>query len=235
MESAAVVGYIRLSREEQARKKKAREEKGSDGRAGLKAQEQAIRAECERRGWTVRIERDVLSGRSMDGREGLARALAAVESGEAKALVVAKLDRLGRSVRHVAELLERAREQGRALVVLDVGIDTSTIMGAAMAQMASVFAEMERRRIGERISEALAVKRAEGVRLGREPGDPRVRRRIRRLRSLGHSYQAIADRLNEDGEPTGQGGKRWYAATVRYIAGDYDKQAQPKRRKRAAA
>jgi DNA invertase Pin-like site-specific DNA recombinase len=50
-------------------------------------------------------------------------------------------------------------------VILDLGIDTTTIMGEAMATMAATFAQVERRRIGERTREALAVRRAQGVKL----------------------------------------------------------------------
>src|SRR5262249_47251072 len=54
-------------------------------------------------------------------------------------LIVSKLDRLSRSVSDFADILARFQRQGWALVVMDLGVDTSTIMGAAMAQMVSVF------------------------------------------------------------------------------------------------
>jgi DNA invertase Pin-like site-specific DNA recombinase len=57
---------------------------------------------------------------------------------------------------------------GWGLVALDV-VDTTTPQGTAMAQVLAVFAELERRHIGERTKAALAVKRAQGVRLGRPP------------------------------------------------------------------
>ena len=103
-------------------------------------------------------------------------------------------------------------------MILDIGIDTTTIMGEAMATMAATFAQVERRRIGERTREALAVKKAQGVRVGRPAGtreipEPVVRR-IRRLRSRGWSYARIAERLNADEVPTARGG-RWHPATVR--------------------
>jgi predicted site-specific integrase-resolvase len=89
-----VVGYTRVSTEEQ----------GTNG-AGLDAQRTAIRAECDRRSWDlVRIHEDVLSGRSMN-RPGLQNALAACRGGEAIGLVVAKLDRLSRSIVDFGNLL----------------------------------------------------------------------------------------------------------------------------------
>jgi len=72
--------------------------------------------------------------------------------------------------------------------------------------------------IGQRTREALAVKKASGVRLGRPPTVARpVVRRIQRQRARGESVRAIADSLNRDRVPTAQGGAQWYAATVRGI------------------
>ena len=87
-----------------------------------------------------------------------------------------------------------------------------------MASMVATFAQLERRLIGQRTKEALAIKRASGVRLGRPPTVPQATvRRIQRQRARGHSFRAIADSLNHDEVPTGQGGARWHAATVRGI------------------
>jgi DNA invertase Pin-like site-specific DNA recombinase len=80
--------------------------------------------------------------------------------------------------------------------------------------MLATFARFERRLIGQRTKEALAVKKAAGIRLGRTPG---VVRRIHRQRARGASLRAIADNLNRDGVPTAQGGVQWYAPTVRHV------------------
>jgi len=65
---------------------------------------------------------------------------------------------------------------------------------------------------------ALAAKRAPGVRLGRPPTVPQsIVRRIQRLRARGLSLRAIAEELNDAGVSTAQGGKRWYAATLRHV------------------
>ena len=66
--------------------------------------------------------------------------------------------------------MERSRKQGWALVALDLGVDTTTPSGEMMANVLAVFAQFERRLIGQRTREALVVKRRQGVRLGR----PRV-------------------------------------------------------------
>jgi DNA invertase Pin-like site-specific DNA recombinase len=87
-----------------------------------------------------------------------------------------------------------------------------------MANMVATFAQLERRLISQRTREALAMKKAAGVRLGRPPTVPKaVVRRIQRQRARGDTLRAIADRLNRDGVPTAQGGAQWYAATVRGV------------------
>ena len=206
--AAAVVGYVRVSTEEQG-----------DVGAGLEAQRQAIRAACAARQWSlVAIHQDVASGRSLERRPGLANALASIAVGEASGLVVAKLDRLSRSVIDAAQTIEQARREGWNLVALDLGVDFSTAAGEAMAHMTAVFAQLERRLIGERTRAALAVRKAQGVRLGRPPElPPGVRRHIVTLRRGGAGWSVIAEQLNRDQVPTAHGGSQWYPATVRAV------------------
>ena len=88
----------------------------------------------------------------------------------------------------------------------------------ATANMLGTFAQFERRLISQRTKEALAVKKASGVRLGRPPTLPQaVVRRIQRQRARGDSLRKIAQDLDEAGVATAQGGARWYAATVRHV------------------
>ncbi len=106
--------------------------------------------------------------------------------------------------------------EGRSIVVLDVAVDTSTPSGEMMANVVAAFAQYERRLISQRTKAALAVKRSQGVVLGRPrtvPSD--VRQRIATMRADGLSYRAIAEALNVDAVPRGQSGERWYASTVR--------------------
>jgi len=85
-----------------------------------------------------------------------------------------------------AALMERGRRGGWALVALDVGVDTTTPSGEMMANVLAVFAQFERRLIGQRTREALAVKRSQGVRLGRPPTlSDTTLRRIARQRARG--------------------------------------------------
>ena len=202
------IGCIRVSSAEQR-----------ESGLGLEAQRQAIQAEAERRGWDlVHIYADEgASGKSMNGRPGLQEALQAVEGGEAEALVVSKLDRLSRSLLDFAALMERARKRGWSLCALDLGVDTSTPSGEMMASVLATFAQFERRLIGQRTKDALAVKRSQGVVLGRPREVPAaVIERVSELRSSGLSVAAIARRLNADGVDTPRGG-RWHSPGVKRV------------------
>jgi DNA invertase Pin-like site-specific DNA recombinase len=203
------VGYTRVSTEEQA----------SSG-LGLDAQRAAIEEECQRRGWEVVevFEDRGASGKTLAKRPALERALKAVRGHQADALVVAKLDRLSRSLLDFAALMEDARKGGWALVILDLGVDTTTPSGELIANVMATFAQFERRLIGQRTKEALAVKKRQGHRLGRPRAIPdEVVERIRREREAGASYRVIADALNTDGVPTAGGGSKWHPSTVRAV------------------
>lgn len=201
-----VIAYARVSTEEQ----------GVSG-LGLQAQRSAIIAECQRRGWElIEIAEDIGSGKSLK-RPGVNAALAALAAGDAKALVVAKLDRLSRSMLDFARIMSTAQKESWALVALDVNVDTSTPSGEAMAHMLATFAQFERRLISERTKAALAQKRAAGVRLGGAPEiPPEVEARIRRDRADGVPYRKIAEALNTQGVPTARGG-RWHLSTVQRV------------------
>lgn len=202
------VGYVRVSTREQA-------EHG----ASIEHQRQSIEAECERRRWQLKATYDDpgASGKDLN-RPGLAMALELLEAGKADVLVAAKLDRLSRSVLDFASMVETARRQGWALVVLDVGADTSTPAGEMLVNVMAAFAQYERRLIGQRTRDGLAVKRAQGVRLGRPPMLPEsVRQHIFAERQRGRSLREIACDLQAAGVATAHGGQRWHASTVRAV------------------
>ena len=152
-----VIAYVRVSTQEQA-----------DSRAGLAVQRTAIERECRRRGWTIveTIEDAGYSAKDLR-RPGIRLALAQLERKRADGLVVAKLDRLSRSMLDFAAVMQKAQTQGWALVALDCAVDTTTPAGEAMAHVLATFAQFERRLIGERTREALAAKKRAGVKLGR--------------------------------------------------------------------
>jgi DNA invertase Pin-like site-specific DNA recombinase len=125
----------------------------------LEAQRRAISLQCKRRGWELveTIENRRYSGKELR-RPGVQEALRTLEAGEAKALVVAKLDRLSRSMIDFAAVMAKAQKQNWGLVALDVAVDSSTPGGEAMVHMLATFAQFERRLIAQRTREALAVK-----------------------------------------------------------------------------
>lgn len=201
-----VIGYVRVSTDEQR-----------ISGAGLAAQRKAIEAECVRRGWQLVevIEDAGYSAKDMK-RPGVQIALEALQRGEAGALVVAKLDRLSRSMLDFTAVMAKASKESWALVALDCAVDTTTPAGEAMANVLATFAQFERRLIGQRTREALAAKRASGVRLGRPASlPPTVRARITAERESGRSFAAIAALLNDERVPTAQGGQQWWPSTVR--------------------
>jgi DNA invertase Pin-like site-specific DNA recombinase len=205
-----LIAYLRVSTDEQA-----------NSGAGIEAQRAAIFAEAKRRGWNEAdiqwIEDAGYSGKSTN-RPGLQLALEALRRGEAKALVISKMDRLSRSLLDFVTIMAEAQKQGWCLIALDAPADPSTPTGEAMVSILATLAQWERRVIGIRTKEALAIKKQEGVRLGRPRTLPdRVRKRIQRERAKKKSLAAIADALNRDQIPTGHGGARWHPSTVRAV------------------
>jgi DNA invertase Pin-like site-specific DNA recombinase len=206
--SNKVIGYLRVSTEEQAV-------------SGLSLADQRvlIAAEAARRAWD---DVDYLSDEGFStknlSRPAIASALDMLRRGQASVLVVSKLNRLARSLLDFATLMDRAKREGWQLVVLDLAIDTTVPSGALMANVMAAFAEYERQLIGARTRAALQQLKAQGVRLGRPrtlPAD--VSALIVHERSEGQTLTAIADLLNRDGIPTARGGQRWYPSTVRAV------------------
>ena len=202
-----VLAYLRVSTSEQA-----------DSGAGIEAQRAAILAEAERRGWAhvEFIEDAGYSAKSLK-RPGLADALDRLKRGDATVLVVSKMDRLSRSLLDFAGIMQRDQREGWALVALDSPADLTTPTGEAMAGVLAVFAQLERRLIGQRTKDALARKREAGVKLGR-PREiaPEVEGRVRALRAEGLSLRKIAAALDAEGTATPKGG-RWQPSTVQRI------------------
>lgn len=203
-----VILYSRVSTDDQA----------ASG-LGLADQRRLLDTEATWRGWTdtLHVADEGVSAKTL-GRPGLAGALEQLSRGEACALVVAKLDRLSRSLIDFCTLMERAQREGWQLIALDLGVDTSTPSGEMMANVMAAFAQYERRLIGQRTAAALAEKKRQGVRLGRPRSLPLpIVERIVREREAGRTLAAIASGLDTDRVPTAQGGARWYPATVRAV------------------
>jgi DNA invertase Pin-like site-specific DNA recombinase len=150
-----VAVYIRVSTDQQSHK----------------SQRSELEEYCRRRGWQdVRWFQDTASGAQQSRRE-LDEMMAQVRKGKVDAVVSSKLDRLARSLSHLAHLLAELQANKVALVVPTQGIDTTTANPAAMLQLniLGAVAQFERELITERVNAGIAAARQRGVRLGRPP------------------------------------------------------------------
>jgi DNA invertase Pin-like site-specific DNA recombinase len=164
------------------------------------------------------------------GTAGIRLALEWIAAGEASGLIASRLDRLSRSVVDFGLLLEWFTEAGANLIALDLGIDTSTSGGRLVANVFASVAEWERDVIGDRTREGLAAARTAGKQISRPAvaDDPKLRRRMTRMRDRGMTLQAIADKLNAEGIPTVRGGAEWRPSSVQTAAGY--KRRKPRRK-----
>lgn len=216
------VAYIRVSTEKQA-----------DGGVSLEAQRVKVQqyAALYDLELVAVVEDGGASAKTLD-RPGLSRALAMLDAGGAEALLVAKLDRLTRSVRDLDTLITRYFESGRfALLSVGENIDTRSAAGRLVLNILASVSQWEREAIGERTATALAHKKARGERVGQVPFGYRVAADgvaleeqpeeqhalalIRELRVGGMSIRAIADELDRRAVPSR--GKRWHPTTVARI------------------
>lgn len=138
------IGYARVSTTEQ----------------NLDLQESALRND----GVTHIFTDKGISGATQD-RPGLNEALHTLQRDDV--LVVWKVDRLGRSVAHLAVLLDKFGKDGIGFKSLTEGIDTTTLMGRAIYQISAVFAELERGHISERTRAGMDAARRAGKNMGR--------------------------------------------------------------------
>src|SRR6202030_317455 len=145
-------------------------------------------------------------------RPGMARLLAMVEEGSVKAVIVAKLDRLTRSVKDLCELLERFERRGVALVSVAESLDTGSAAGRLVLNIMAAVSQWEREAIGERTRDAMRHKRSQGERVGniafgsrlagdgqhleQDPAEQAALAEIRRLRSQRTTLRGIAAALN---------------------------------------
>jgi DNA invertase Pin-like site-specific DNA recombinase len=122
----------------------------------------------------------------------------AVRRGKVDVVVCYKLDRLGRSLAHLAAMIAEFAAHNTALVVPEQGIDTSTANPAARLQLnvLGAVAEFEREIIRERVNDGIAAAKIRGVRFGRPETLNLHRDGIARLREQGRSGRAIAAELS---------------------------------------
>ena len=193
-----MIGYLRVSTEEQA----------SSG-LGLDAQRDTIQRYADAHGWDVVWYEDAgLSAKSL-ARPQLQAALDRLDVSpkrrDVDGIVVAKLDRLSRSVADFARVLELARSRGWALVAIDLGVDTSTPTGELVANVMMSVAQWERRVIGERTSAAMQAAKRQGRHMGRVSVLPQATGdRLLALRRT-HTLASTAAALNAEGHTTATG------------------------------
>lgn len=215
------IGYIRVSSKEQA-----------DSGLGLAAQRTRIEGYCLSKDLPlVQVFEDagVSGGKPLGSRPAGAAMLSAAKRDVV--VVVAKFDRLFRSVANAAVTIDAFAKDGIELVSLAEGFDMTSLYGRAMAQLASVFAELERGMIRERTLDALAVKRSRGERISRHapfgsgfsqgsvvhiPHEQEHADMILLLRDQGKSLRQVAAHLNSLGVPT-RLGRPWIHTTVKGI------------------
>jgi len=216
-----VVGYLRVSTDEQ----------GTNGHS-LDAQRAKIEGYCQL--YDLDLVAVVVdpgqSGKSLK-RPGLQRVLSMLESGEAQGVVIAKLDRLTRSVTDWQSLIDAyfGEKCGRQLFSVGDSIDTRTAAGRLVLNVLLSVAQWEREAIGERTRDALKQKIAKGERCGKvrfgydlaDDGRRLIPNELeqeaigvmRQLRSEGESLRKIASELNRRGIPTKEG-RPWIHVSV---------------------
>lgn len=135
------------------------------------------------------IIEDVCSA-ARTSRPGFDRLMSSVREGDT--VVVFRLDRLGRSMRHLLETLEALDSKGVQLKSLTEGIDTTTAAGRAFFGMAAVFAQFERDLLVERTREGLRAAKSKGHTGGRPRITPKVvERAIKQYESGDYSIREI--------------------------------------------
>lgn len=140
-----------------------------------------------------RIIEEKASGKTVHRRK-LQALLRGMRAGDC--MVVWKLDRLGRTLTGVLEVLEYMAKNDIAFVSVTEMFDTSTPMGKAMLQVALVFAELERNMISERTKAGMAAARAAGQQFGRKHTITGSKKRMNLLRRLDQAGEL----RREDGE-----------------------------------
>jgi site-specific DNA recombinase len=150
------VGYVRVSTDKQA-----------DRGVSLDAQAEKIRAMAGVHNAEL-VEIVVDGGESAKSlqRPGMAHLLALVDGKKVQAVIIAKLDRLTRSVKDLCELLERFERRGVALISVAESLDTRSAAGRLVLNIMTAVSQWEREAIGERTRDAMSHKRSNGERVG---------------------------------------------------------------------
>jgi DNA invertase Pin-like site-specific DNA recombinase len=154
-----------------------------------------LREYAQRRGWAVYSEYvDLGVSGSKDSRPELNRMMADAHARKFDGIAVWKLDRLGRSLKHLVTTIEDLGHYGVTFVSLRDNLDLSTPAGRLMLHIIGAMAEFERSLIQERVVAGIAAARKRGVRMGR-PKRWVSAEKVRTLREAGTPWRAIARKM----------------------------------------
>ncbi len=155
-----------------------------------------LREYATRRGLSIHEEYvdQGVSG-SKESRPALNRLMSDAQRCRFDAVLVWKIDRFGRSLKHLVNALADLSVYGISFISLRDNLDLSTPSGRLMFQIIGAMAEFERALIQERVKAGLRNARAKGKRIGRprQEVDSSI---VRALRDQGLSWRAVSDRLN---------------------------------------
>ena len=161
------------------------------------SQELELKRYCRQRGWKdTAVYMDKISG-AKASRPELDRLMQDIRAGKIERLIVFKLDRLGRSLTHLALILDELNRLKVPLIASSQGIDTSDDNPAGRLQLGVLMAvaEFERGIIKERVNAGLSAARQRGVQLGRPATISGRAVEIRKLKKKGLGLRAIAREL----------------------------------------
>ena len=165
-------------------------------------QELELEKYCERSEYEIyKIYKDEGVSGTKTSREGLDLMLQDMRKKYFDAIVVWKLDRLGRSVQHLLQLLQEFQNKNVRLIITETNIDTSTPQGKFFFTIIGAFAELEREIIRDRIYAGLDRAKKQGKSLGRPKGSKDKKRRRKSgywLRWSGKSKKTPIKKLNEE-------------------------------------
>ena len=163
----------------------------------LDSQKRELQRYCQARGWNKRlIYADKTSG-ATSTRPALNKFIQDMRAGRIQRLVCYKLDRLGRSLTHLALIIDEMARLNVPLICTSQGIDTTETNPSGKLQLAVLFAvaEFERDLIRDRVNAGLAAARQRGVKLGRPPTLVKRVPEVMRLKQSGLGVRAIARQL----------------------------------------
>ena len=135
----------------------------------LEQQKEACSSYCNNQGWEYEVFEEKISG-AKSSRPLLDVMMQRVRTGEFGAVVVWKLDRLGRSLLHLVQLVEEFKNKNVRFISVTQGVDTDSPTGKLMYSILSSIAEFERELIKERTKARVSKLKAQGKHLGRPSG-----------------------------------------------------------------